>query len=105
MKTISAFIFSVGLVFTSCEKAVLHYAEMRQYYQESTVLAQTSQDSINRFSKKVDGFVNLHPLAKEDPLYPEIEQNISRARLIIRIDGEVWDDDVHIEFEFGEGTD
>ena len=105
MKTIVIFILLAGLTFNSCEKVILRYAEMQQYHQESLTLAETSLDSISRFSQKVDGFVNLHPLAKEDPLYPEIEQNINQARLIIRIDGEVWDDDVHIEFEFGECTD
>lgn len=92
------------LAFTNCEKAALRYAEMRQYHQESTILGETSQDSISRFSRKVDAFVGLHPSAKDDPLYPEIEANIRQARLAIHIEGETYGDDVNVEFEFGGGT-
>ena len=103
MKAIVIFILLAGLTFISCEKAILRYAEMQQYHQESLTLAKTSLDSIGRFSQKVDAFVCLHPSAKEDPFYPEIEENISQARLTIHIDDKDWSDDVHVEFEFGEG--
>ena len=90
------------LLFGSCEKEVLRYAEMEQYYEESIGLAQTSPDSISSFSRKVDAFVTLYPAAKEDPLYPEIKANIRQAWLNIRINGGVWGDDKNIGFEFGE---
>ena len=96
----------IALAVSSCEKEILHYAEMREYYQESTALAQTSLDSIRRFSHKVDGFVEVHPSAKEDPLYPEIEENIRKARITIQIQiDDTWGDDIHIGFDFGEGAD
>ena len=105
MKTIVTFVLLVGLTFTSCEKDIPRYMEMRKYHQESTTLAETSLDSISRFSQKVDGFVCLHPSAKEDPLYPEIEENIWQARLIVHLNGETWGEDIHVEFDFGEGAD
>ena len=99
-------ILLVLIAFVGCEKEIPHYAEMREYYQESTALAQTSLDSIRRFSHKVDGFVEVHPSAKEDPLYPEIEENIRKARITIQIQiDDTWGDDIHIGFDFGEGAD
>ena len=90
------------ITFVACEKEITRYAEMQAYYQESVNLVQTSLDSISRFSNKVDGFVALHPRAKDDALYPEIEENIRKARIVISMHDGSWDDDIRWEFEFGE---
>ena len=77
----------------------MRYEEMRQYHQESLTLQQVSTDSVTRFSSKVTTFVVAHPAAQEDPLYPEIQQNIHQAtlRITITIDDE-WDGVEHINF-------
>ena len=105
IKTLKTFLL-VLLAFIACEKEIPHYAEMQAYYQESVNLAQTSLDSISRFSNKVDGFVEVHPSAKEDPLYPEIKENIRKARITIQIQiDDTWGDDIHLDFNFGEDAD
>lgn len=101
LKKILGYLF-LPIAFLGCEKEIPRYAEMQAYYQESVNLAQTSLDSISRFSNKVDGFVALHPRAKDDALYPEIEENIRKARIVISMDDGSWGEDIRWEFEFGE---
>ena len=87
------------LSFASCEKEVVRYEEMAQYHQESLSLPSVATDSVSRFSQKVTAFVAQHPAAAEDPLYPEIQQNIRQAllRITITIDDE-WDGEIHRNF-------
>ena len=84
---------------SSCEKDLMRYEEMRQYHQESLTLQQVTTDSVTRFSSKVSTFVASHPAAQEDPLYPEIQENIHQATMRIAvIFDEEWGDDKHINF-------
>ena len=88
------------LLFVSCEKELLHYAEITEYHAESQQLDVATTDSIARFSSKVQGFVAKHPDAKDDPLYPEILENINMATLNITITThDEWDPD-DITFDF-----
>ena len=90
-------ILLLALLFVSCEKELFHYAEITEYHAESQQLDVATTDSIARFSSKVQGFVAQHPDAKDDPLYPEILNNINNAKLNITIiihdewDGETRD--------------
>lgn len=90
----------IALLFmSSCEKDLMRYEEMRQYHQESLTLQQVTTDSVTRFSSKVSTFVASHPAAQEDPLYPEIQENIRLATLRIAVIlDEEWGDDKHINF-------
>lgn len=76
-----AFCCLLLLVFiASCSKEdEVHFVEISEYYAESCHLDQATQDSIVRFSQKVDAFVIAHPLAKEDPLYARILHNIQTS--------------------------
>jgi len=67
-------LFFVAL--SSCKNDDVHFVEISEYYAESCHLDVATQDSINRFSQKVQAFVARNPLAKEDPLYPRILHNI-----------------------------
>ena len=88
------------LLFVSCEKELFHYAEITEYHAESQQLDVVTTDSIARFSSKVQGFVAKHPDAKDDPLYPEILENINMATLNITITThDEWDPD-DITFDF-----
>ena len=75
-----------------CEKDLVRYEEIRQYHQESKTLQQVEADSVNRFTQKVDAFVAVHTDATDDPLYPEIRQNIEDAlvKFVITVQDE-WD--------------
>lgn len=79
------FLLSLSFTFGSCSKEVMRYAEIRQYHAESLTLHAVTTDSVTRFSEKVNFFVAQHPAAKEDPLYPEIQQNISQSLLRITL--------------------
>ena len=88
------------LLFVSCEKELFHYAEITEYHAEFQQLDVATTDSIARFSSKVQGFVAQHPEAKDDPLYPEILENINMATLNITITThDEWDPD-DITFDF-----
>ena len=83
----------------SCEKELFHYAEITEYHAESQQLDVATTDSIARFSSKVQGFVAQHPDAKDDPLYPEILNNINIAKLNITIIiHDEWDGETHIKY-------
>ena len=93
-------ILLMALLFVSCEKELFHYAEITEYHAESQQLDVATTDSIARFSSKVQGFVAQHPDAKDDPLYPEILENINMATLYITITThDEWDPD-DITFDF-----
>ena len=49
------------------------------YYLESKNLPEATADSVTRFTEKVDAFVTVHPDAQQDPLYPEIRENIQQV--------------------------
>ncbi len=51
--------------------------ELVSLYQESLTLKSVAPDSVNRFASKVKGYVQLHPAAKEDPMYEDIMENIN----------------------------
>ena len=86
---------------SSCEKQAedVRFQEMVDFHAESFGLYQVESDSVSRFSQKVDAFVVQHPTAAEDPLYPEILQNIQNnsLRISITIDT-TWDGEYYIEF-------
>ena len=75
---------------SSCEKQAedVRFQEMADFHAESFGLYQVESDSVSRFSQKVDAFVVQHPAAADDPLYPEIQQNIQNNwfRVTISID-------------------
>ena len=92
--------FLLVTLLESCEKELFHYAEITEYHAESQQLDVATTDSIARFSSKVQGFVAQHPDAKDDPLYPEILENINMATLNITITThDEWDPD-DITFDF-----
>ena len=90
----------------SCEKQVIRYKVMKEYYKESEKLCwQEDKDSVNRFNKKFHSFVWTHPKAEEDPLYPKILENIisatySKLTVIVDTEPEGWGDTIRIGFEF-----
>ena len=88
----AALCLAVLPLLTACEKDVVRYEEIRQYHQESKTLQQVEADSVNRFTQKVDAFVVVHADATDDPLYPEIRQNIEDAlvKFVITVQDE-WD--------------
>lgn len=92
-------IFFIALLSASCEKEVTRYPEIQAYHVESLNLYAASADSVGNFSQKVKTFVVHHPDATQDPLYPEIQQNIKQnlLRLSITINDE-WDGETTIEF-------
>ena len=92
-------IFFIALLSASCEKEVTRYPEIQAYHVESLNLYVASADSVGNFSQKVQAFVVRHPDAKEDPLYPEIQQNIKQnlLRLSITINDD-WDGETQINF-------
>ena len=72
----------------SCEQSasVDDYPIMETYYVESLNLPTVSLDSIKSFRKKVDGYVNQNPEAKNHRRYSMIQENIKAASLRITID-------------------
>ena len=72
---------------------------MQAYYAESCNLGVAATDSVQRFRQKVDTFVTQHMDAKDDPLYPKIQENIQNAWVRVRIDfGEDWGPDINESF-------
>lgn len=69
--------------------------EISEYYAESCHLDQATQDSIVRFSRKVDAFVTANPQAKEDPLYPRILHNIQTSSFTLNTE---WNGETEIKF-------
>ena len=68
----------VSFLCVSCEKEISHdYPELQAYYTESCHLTEVTRDSVLRFTNKVADYVTLYPEAKDDPLYPEIIDNIN----------------------------
>ena len=92
-------IFFIALLAVSCEKEVTRYPEIQAYHAESLTLYVASADSVGNFSQKVQSFVVRHPDATQDPLYPEIQQNIKHnlLRLSITVNDE-WDGETHITY-------
>lgn len=72
--------------FICCKDDEVHFIEISEFYAESCHLDQVTQDSIMRFSQKVEDFVTRNPLAKEDPLYPRILHNIQTSSFVITYD-------------------
>ena len=91
----------VSFLCLACSKETSRssYPEMQAFYAESCHLGVAVADSINRFSQKVDAFVTQHTDAKDDPLYPRIQENIRSVsfRLNIYINGD-WDGETHVNF-------
>ena len=84
---------------TGCGDEALRYAEMEEFYVESRTLPEVSLDSVNRFSGKVDGFVEVHPDAVDDPLYPRIQENIRSASVRVGFTATTdWQDYVDVQF-------
>ena len=58
---------------------------MEAYYVESKGLSAVTIDSVSLFKNKVEGFVTIHPIAKEHEKYPVSQANIKSASLRITI--------------------
>ena len=52
--------------------------QMQAFYNESMRLSSISPDSVSRFVVDYRGYTMLNPSSQLDPLYSEIESNISR---------------------------
>lgn len=95
--------FIVSFLCLACSKETSvsqpQYPEMQAYYVESCHLSVAATDSVQRFMQKVDTFVTRHSDAKQDPLYPRIQENIRSAsfRLNINVDDE-WDGEYNMTF-------
>ena len=95
--------FIVSFLCLACSKETSvsqpQYPEMQAYYVESCHLSVAATDSVQRFMQKVDTFVTHHTDAKQDPLYPRIQENIRSAsfRLNINVDDE-WDGEYNMTF-------
>ena len=85
----------------SCDNTLIEQVSapaMVSFYQESLTLNTVAPDSVQRFSDKWIGYIQAHPVSKQDPLYPEIVENLGHTvRLNIIVPG--WDD-VEITKEF-----
>ena len=96
-----SFILVVSFLCLACSKETSRssYPEMQAYYVESCNLGVAAIDSVQRFSQKVDAFVAQHVDAKDDPLYPRIQENIQTVsiRLGFYVNDE-WDGESHINF-------
>ena len=66
---------------------------MQEYYAESCNLITVQADSIKRFSTKVEAFVAQHPAAKDDNLYPKIQDNIHNASARLSLAFDTWQED------------
>lgn len=88
-------LFLLIFAFSSCKNEEIHFVEISEFYAESCHLDVVEQDSITRFARKVAAFVALHPLAKEDPLYPRILHNIQTSSFTITWDT-AWKDTIDI---------
>ena len=87
------------LVLAGCEKEVMRFQEMVAYHAESLNLPAASADSVCSFTHKVQAFVSQHPVASEDPLYPQIQQNIRKAQLRLNITiNDEWDGENHVNY-------
>ena len=92
---------------SSCE----HYDDfnhgvMQSFFEESQGLKQVPLDSIRRFSAKVDEWVKMRPESKNDPIYPEIEENIHQAMVTFKLEvDDSWDEDIYMNFGFGNTDD
>ena len=94
-------IFIVAFLCLACseETSRMSYPEMHAYYVESCNLGVAAIDSVQRFSQKVDAFVTQHADAKDDPLYPRIQQNIQSVRIQLGFNvNEDWDEDYNGNF-------
>ena len=95
--------FIVSFLCLACSKETSvsqpQYPEIQAYYVESCHLSVAATDSVQRFMQKVDTFVTHHTDAKQDPLYPRIQENIRSAsfRLNINVDDE-WDGEYNMTF-------
>ena len=95
--------FIVSFLCLACSKETSvsqpQYPEMQAYYVESCHLSVAATDSVQRFMQKVETFVTHHTDAKQDPLYPRIQENIRSAsfRLNINVDDE-WDGEYNMTF-------
>ena len=80
-----SFIVSFLCLACSKETSITQYPEMQAYYAESCHLGVAASDSVQRFSLKVETFVTRHTEAKQDPLYPRIQDNIRAASIHLNI--------------------
>ena len=96
-----SFILVVSFLCLACSKETSRssYPEMQAYYVESCNLGVAAIDSVQRFSQKVDAFVALHADAKDDPLYPRIQENIQTVSIRLGFNvNEDWDEDYDVNF-------
>lgn len=92
------FVMIVSFLCLACSKetSVTQYPEMQAYYAESCHLGVAASDSVQRFSLKVETFVTRHTDAKQDPLYPRIQENIRAASFCLTF---MIDDEWESEYE------
>lgn len=73
--------------------------KIADYHAESQNLYVASADSVGKFTQKVKNFVASHPDATQDPLYPDLQQNIQQnlVRLSITVETD-WGGETFIEY-------
>ncbi len=95
------FSFIVSFLCLACSKETSRssYPEMQAYYVESCHLTEVAEDSVIRFSQKVNAFVLQHADAMDDPLYPKIRENIKAVKVKsgFYVNPE-WDEEVNVNF-------
>ena len=96
--------FALLTFISSCDNTIFDSSiDMESFFVESCELTKVPTDSINRFATKVCTYVVNHPEAENDPLYPDIQENIRGAAkkagitLTITINTE-WDGETVIYF-------
>lgn len=72
-------LFASAIIMLSCEQSSIEVApkpQMESFYEESLELKSVTPDSVGRFVAKVNSYTRTNPAAKQDPLYPEIVENV-----------------------------
>lgn len=84
----------VAFTLTGCEKEIPYYDTLVEYHAESRGLMSVGNDSVGRFSQKVERFVRHYPEVVNEYLYEEIQENIRKAtvNITITIVGPEWGD-------------
>lgn len=100
---LSSAIYAPFLILLSCDGDSSSVSSaLDAMYLESKGLEKVSVDSIQRFSKKLNAYVTHNPSAKNDPLYPEIKQNLNLHAVHISITANTeWDGEKFIDLATG----
>lgn len=83
-------IFAAACIMLSCEVTatdVAANAEVIALYKESLTLNTVAPDSAERFTTKVNNYMQANPNAKNDEHYSDIMANIQKACITINVSG------------------